>query len=102
MPGTVVSHAPADAATADDAVTWEGSDQQYDPLGVRSHVVFAPNSGVISSAATAFGIGVDVAHLKAQDLIAVAFRWYYSLGSLHSCGGSDTGWPHSHGRGYSR
>lgn len=70
-PGTVVSHTPADAATANDAVTWEGSDEQYDPLGVRSHVVFAPNNGVISSAATAFGIGVDVAQLKAKDLIAV-------------------------------
>jgi hypothetical protein len=70
-PGTVVSHAPTDAAIADEAVTWEGSDQQYDPLGVRSHVVFAPNNGIISGAATSFGIGVDVAQLKAQDLAAV-------------------------------
>jgi hypothetical protein len=70
-PGTVVSHAPADATTVDHAVRWEGSDQQYDPLGVRSHVVFAPDHGVSSSAATAFGIGVDVAQLKAQDLVAV-------------------------------
>ncbi|MFA9516882.1 hypothetical protein ACERIT_06650 [Halopenitus sp. H-Gu1] len=70
-PGTVVSHAPTDAAIADEAVTWEGSDQQYDPLGGRSHVVFAPNNGIISGAATSFGIGVDVAQLKAQDLAAV-------------------------------
>jgi len=70
-PGTVVSHAPADASIADDTVTWEESDRQYDPLRVRSHVVFAPNSGVISNAATSFGIGVDVAQLKAQDLAAV-------------------------------
>lgn len=69
--GTVVSHAPADATTADDAVTWEGSDEQYDPLGVRNHVVFALNNGVISSAVTAFGISIDVAQLKAQDLVAV-------------------------------
>ncbi|MFC7174441.1 hypothetical protein ACFQL0_15965 [Haloplanus litoreus] len=37
-PGTVVSHAPADATTADHVVTWEGSDEQYDPsaFGVTS------------------------------------------------------------------
>jgi hypothetical protein len=73
-PGTVVSHAPADATAdataADHAVTWEGSDEQYDPLGVRSHVVFAPNDGVVSSVATTLGIGIDVAQLKAQDLVA--------------------------------
>jgi len=71
-PGTVVSHAPADATTADHAVTWEGSDEQYDPLGVRSHVVFAPDDGVVSSVATTLGIGIDVAQLKAQDLVAAA------------------------------
>ncbi|WP_162198642.1 hypothetical protein [Halanaeroarchaeum sulfurireducens] len=70
-PGTVVSHAPADATPDDHAVTWVESDQQYDPLNVRSHVVFAPNTGIGSSVATAFGIGVDVAHEKAGDLVAV-------------------------------
>jgi hypothetical protein len=69
-PGTVVSHAPADATSDGDVVTWEESDQQYDPLGVRSHVVFAPDDGVISSVATTLGIGIDVAQLKAQDLSA--------------------------------
>lgn len=69
-PGTVVSYAPADATSDADVVTWEGSDQQYDPLGVRSHVVFAPDDGVISSVATTMGIGIDVAQLKAQDLVA--------------------------------
>ncbi|WP_311172300.1 hypothetical protein [Halobellus ordinarius] len=63
-----MSHAPADATSDGDVVTWEGSDQQYGPLGVRSHVVFAPEDGVISSVATALGIGIDVAQLKAQDL----------------------------------
>jgi len=70
-PGTVVSHAPADATTAEHAVTWEGSDEQYDPLGVRSHVVFAPDDGVVSSVSTTLGIGIDVAQLKAQDFVAV-------------------------------
>jgi hypothetical protein len=69
-PGTVVSHAPA-AATADGgAVTWAGSDQRYDPLGVRSHVAFAPDDGAVSAAATALGIGIDVAQLKAGDGVA--------------------------------
>lgn len=70
-PGTVVSHAPADATADGDAVTWAGSDRQYDPLGVRTHVVFAPDDGVISSVATTLGIGIDVAQLKTQDLGAV-------------------------------
>jgi len=69
-PGTVVSHAPADSTPDGDVVTWEGSDQQYDPLGVRSHVVFAPDDGAISTAATTLGIGIDVAQLKAQDIVA--------------------------------
>lgn len=69
-PGTVVSHAPADTTTTDRTVTWTGSDQQYDPLDVRTHVVFAPNTGVVSGVATAVGIGVDVAQLKIQDLSA--------------------------------
>ena len=69
-PGTVVSHAPADTTSDGDAVTWEGSDQRYDPLGVRNHVVFAPNGGAISSVATPLGIGIDVAQLKAQDVVA--------------------------------
>jgi len=67
-PGTVVSHAPPHATSGGDAVTWDGSDQQYDPLGARSHVVFAPDGGAISSAATTLGIGIDVAQLKTQDL----------------------------------
>ena len=54
-PGTVVSHAPADAMSDGDAVTWEGSDQQYDPLGVRSHIVFASDDGIISSVVTTLG-----------------------------------------------
>lgn len=70
-PGMVVSHAPADATSDGDTVTWEGSDRQYDPLGVRSHVVFAPDDGAISSVATTLGIGIDVAQLKTQDLGAV-------------------------------
>jgi hypothetical protein len=69
-PGTVVSHAPADSTPDGDVVTWEGSDQQYDPLGVRSHVVFAPDDGAISTAATTLGIGIDVAQLKTQDIVA--------------------------------
>jgi hypothetical protein len=68
QPGTVVSHAPADSTPGSDVVTWEGSDQQYDPLGVQSHVVFAPDDGVVSTVATTLGIGSDVAQLKAQDL----------------------------------
>jgi len=69
-PGTVVSHAPADSTTTDHAVTWKGSDERYDPLGVRSHVVFAPDDGLVSTVATTLGIGIDVALLKAQDLVA--------------------------------
>ena len=94
-PGTVVSHAPADSTPDADVVTWEGSDQQYDPLDVRSHVVFAPNDGVVSTVATTLGIGIDVAQLKAQDLgaaiapftllvavIALLWRFGYRLTEL--------------------
>jgi hypothetical protein len=69
-PGTVVTHAPDHTTTTDLAVTWTGSDQEYDPLGERTHIVFAPNSGISSSMATGVGIGLDVAQLKAQDLAA--------------------------------
>ncbi|MDG5777391.1 hypothetical protein QA599_13120 [Haloarculaceae archaeon H-GB1-1] len=94
-PGTVASHVPADATSDGEVVTWEGSDQQYDPLGVRSHVVFTPNDGAISSVATTLGIGIDVAQLKAQDLgaafapfailaviIALLWRFGYRLTEL--------------------
>ncbi|MEA5389291.1 hypothetical protein VB779_21275 [Haloarculaceae archaeon H-GB11] len=77
-PGTVVSHAPTDSTPDSDVVTWDGSDQQYDPLGVRSHVVFAPNDGVVSTVATTLGIGVDVAQLKAQDLGAAIAPSHFS------------------------
>lgn len=70
-PGTVVTHAPADATVVGHAVTWDGSDQRYDPLATRSHVAFAPNDGVVAQAATSLGIGIDVAQLKAGDLLAV-------------------------------
>ncbi|MFW5905265.1 MAG: hypothetical protein ACOCUO_00280 [archaeon] len=69
-PGTVVSHAPAQTTTTEQAVTWTGSDQQYDPLGDRTHIVFAPTTGIGSSVATGLGIGLDVAQLKSQDLAA--------------------------------
>jgi len=68
--GTVVSHAPDHTTTTERTVTWTGSDQKYDPLGVHTHVVFAPDTGIASSVATAVGIGVDVAQLKVQDLTA--------------------------------
>lgn len=67
-PGTVVTHAPDHTTTTEGTVTWTGSEQQYDPLGERTHIVFAPSSGISSSIATGVGIGLDVAELKAQDL----------------------------------
>ncbi len=94
-PGTVVSHAPADSTPDGDVVTWDGNDQQHDPLGVRSHVVFAPDDGVVSTVATTVGIGIDVAQLKAQDLgaavapfallvavLALLWRFGYRLAEL--------------------
>lgn len=69
--GHVVTHTPAETNVADDAVTWEGPTQEFESLGARTHVAFAPDGGVASQGVTAVAIGLDVADVKLQDVAVV-------------------------------